>query len=123
MNWGTRQFCICVAAAALLSAVTHARAAPRDQMKACSSEEASADQRIENCTAIIDQQAAKPGTKKKNNADTGNDVSGKDKAAAYFSRGKAYRAKNDSDRAIRDFDEAIKLNSTYAEAYFSRGLA
>src|SRR5882762_192269 len=109
MNWGARQFCICVATAALLSAAQNAFAATREQMKACSNEEASADLRIENCTAIIDQ-PAKPNTKKKNNADAGNDVSSKDKAAVYFSRGKAYRAKSDGDRAIRDFDEAIKLN-------------
>src|SRR3981081_1954224 len=101
MNWGARQFCICVATAALLSAAQNAFAATREQIRAGASEDASAHVRIEVCRAIIDQQPAKPGNKKKQNADTNSYVSSKDKAAAYFSRGKAYRAKNEGDRAIR----------------------
>src|SRR5262249_22618864 len=42
---------------------------------------------------------------------------------AYTVRGKAYRGKGDSERAIQDFDEAIKINGKDYEALMNRGLA
>ena len=42
---------------------------------------------------------------------------------AYHSRGVAYFDKGDFDRAIADYDKAIKLEPDFAEAYFSRGIA
>ena len=45
------------------------------------------------------------------------------KAFELFSSGKAYLAKDDLDRAIADFDEAIRLNPQYSVAFFNRALA
>ncbi len=44
-------------------------------------------------------------------------------AESYNNRGIAYADQGDYDRAIRDYDEAIHLNSSYAHAYYNRGLA
>src|SRR5215470_9783792 len=44
-------------------------------------------------------------------------------ALAYINSGNAYRTKNDLDRAIADYDEAIRLDPTYAVAYNGRGVA
>ena len=113
MIWGTQRFFVCaVATASLLSTAPHAFAGP--QLKTCTSDENSADVRIETCTAVIDYQTPKQ-EKKKRKGDADTEVSSKDKAVAYFSRGKAYRAKNNSDQALRDFDEAIKLNTGNAD--------
>ena len=42
---------------------------------------------------------------------------------AYMYRGIAYLKQGDADKAIADFDKAIELRPTLAEAYHSRGLA
>src|SRR5262245_53526331 len=44
-------------------------------------------------------------------------------AAAYDSRGTAYRLKGDLDLAIADYTKVIELDPTRAAAYNSRGLA
>ena len=106
MSWGAQRSFTCTATAVtLLLTALHAFAGP--QLKTCTVDENSAEVRIESCTAVIDYQAPKQ-EKKKRKGDADTEVSSKDKAAAYFSRGKAYRAKNNSDQALRDFDEAIK---------------
>jgi tetratricopeptide (TPR) repeat protein len=65
---------------------------------------AAGDERIAACTRVI---AAGQG----------------DLSWAYYNRGLAYRAKGDNDRAIGDFDAAIRLDPKYAVAYSNRGYA
>jgi tetratricopeptide (TPR) repeat protein len=43
-------------------------------------------------------------------------------AEAFNNRGRAYGSKGQPDRAIADFDDAIRLNPNYAEAFNNRGL-
>jgi hypothetical protein len=40
---------------------------------------------------------------------------------AYNNRGNYYEKKNEYEKAIADFNEALKLNNTYALSYFNRG--
>src|ERR1700690_1357665 len=78
----------------------------REQIRLCNGKNgASADLRIEACTAVI---AAN--TKKISKPD------------AYLVRAAAYRDKGDKERAIADFGEAIKLKSKGTEAYYGRGM-
>jgi tetratricopeptide (TPR) repeat protein len=42
-------------------------------------------------------------------------------ASAYSRRGLAFRNKGELERAIRDFDEAIRLTPSIAEDYHNRG--
>ncbi len=66
-----------------------------------------ADERISACTKIIDR-----GREKTNN-----------RASAYNSRGIAYFSKGENDRAIRDFDEAIRLTPKSPVVLYNRGFA
>src|SRR5439155_1493870 len=43
-------------------------------------------------------------------------------AAVFNNRGLAYKAKGDNDRAIQDYDQAIRLNPSFAEAFSNRGI-
>ena len=73
----------------------------------CEGEDAvSVDQRIDGCSAVI--KAAR---------DRGDKL-----AEAFNNRGVAYDRKGDYDRAIADYDQAIKLKPS-AELYFNRGNA
>ena len=48
---------------------------------------------------------------------------GQDLAMVYYARGRSYRLMGDNDRAIADYNESIKLNSSYAPAFLGRGNA
>src|SRR5437868_15303919 len=109
MGWGTKPFISGVTAALLAAAPAFAApAAPTaNEVRLCTvKQDESPDVRVANCTAVIERSRVK-----------------KQKSDAYAERGKAYRAKGDTDGAIIDFDEAIKLDSKNSEAYFNRGLA
>jgi tetratricopeptide (TPR) repeat protein len=45
----------------------------------------------------------------------------RDLAALYGNRGVEYGDKGDLDRALEDFDRAIKVDAKYARAYYNRG--
>src|SRR5580693_1748094 len=44
-------------------------------------------------------------------------------AVAFYNRGTAYANKGQADRAIEDYDQAIRLNPNFAEAFNNRGAA
>jgi tetratricopeptide (TPR) repeat protein len=74
----------------------------------CESEDAvTVDQRIDGCSAVI--RAARDKSDKL--------------AEAFNNRGVGYRLKGDYDRAIADYNQAIKLNAKFASAYNNRGVA
>jgi tetratricopeptide (TPR) repeat protein len=73
----------------------------------CSSDRADRDSTIEACTALL--QSAK--------------LNSADRADAFVSRGDTYAAKGQYDRAIQDYDEAIRLVPDDAAAFDNRGIA
>src|SRR5262252_6072131 len=73
----------------------------------CEGEDAvTVDQRIDGCSAVI--KAAR---------DKGDKL-----AEAFNNRGVGYRLKGNYDRAIADYNQAIKLNAKFAIAYNNRGV-
>jgi lipoprotein NlpI len=50
-------------------------------------------------------------------------LSGKSLAFAFYKRGNAYYGKGDHDRAILDYDQAIRLNPSHANSHSNRGAA
>lgn len=67
---------------------------------------AAPEARIEGCSALIQMAHNAPAL-----------------PIAYNNRGNAYIARGDYDRAIRDFDQSIRLNQTYSKPYNNRGVA
>jgi tetratricopeptide (TPR) repeat protein len=67
----------------------------------------SVDQRLVGCTALIESGQA----------------SAQDRAAGYSNRCSAYSDKSDSNRAVADCNEAIRLDPKLANAYLNRGKA
>src|SRR5947208_1713986 len=82
-----------------------AKATPRD-IVACAQDRV-ADLTIAGCTRIIEDARQKP----------------KARGVAFYNRGNAYVLKGDHDKAIADFDEALKLEPKNASIYNNRGNA
>jgi tetratricopeptide (TPR) repeat protein len=92
----------------VLAGVTAASAQTSQERQWCDGlEQATIDQRIEGCSAVI-----KAGREK-----------GDKLAEALDNRGIAYRLKGDYDHAIQDYNHAIMLNGKFAGAYNNRGVA
>ena len=89
--------------------VTSGAAAPAtsldDAWKACNAPQLSSAARIANCTTIIESDRAKPVAL----------------AQALTARGFGYVSQKDFDRALADFDAAIRSNPKLAVAYYYRG--
>jgi tetratricopeptide (TPR) repeat protein len=81
-----------------------ASGARRDAYLGCDSDDA--DRNIAGCTQIIDDAGEKPVVR----------------GAAYVARGLAWQKKGDDDRALADFNGAIRVNPKDALAYNDRGL-
>jgi tetratricopeptide (TPR) repeat protein len=95
-----------VAGLALLSPAAHAQPSP--EWQSCTgSPGVDWDQQIRSCSSLIESGRETPPRL----------------AAAYDSRGIAYASKGDYDRAIADFNEAIRLDPKSANAYSNRGNA
>jgi len=88
---------------------TPADAQTQQQIDWCENKEYaySPDMQLNGCTALIQSRR----------------WSGKDLALIFNNRGNAYNDKNDYDRAIADFSEAIRLDPKYAFPYDGRGKA
>ena len=87
---------------------TVAHAQTNQQLKWCDGKDgATPDLTISGCTAAI--QSGK--------------YVGTNLAVAFSNRGLAYNNKGQHDRAIQDYDQAIKLNPNYAKAFSNRGNA
>jgi tetratricopeptide (TPR) repeat protein len=78
-----------------------------ESLAGCASDRADRDSTVEACTALL--QSGK--------------LSSADRADAFLGRGYAYAAKGQYDRAIQDYDEAIKLVPDDAAAFNNRGVA
>jgi lipoprotein NlpI len=82
-----------------------AKATPRD-IVACAQDRVQ-DLAIAGCTRIIEDAKQKP----------------KARGVAFYNRGNAYVLKGDHDKAVADFDEALKLEPKNASIYNNRGNA
>jgi tetratricopeptide (TPR) repeat protein len=90
--------------AALLSAGP-AQAQSQNLFWCAGKDSASDDQQISGCTVLLREGGYPRETQ----------------AAQFYNRGQAYGRKGQSDRAIEDFTQAIRLKPNYASAYVSRG--
>ena len=92
-------------AAVFFAALVHAPLPAHAQYAECTAAGKTADERIKTCTIAI---AAETGTRA---------------ALAYNFRGVAWHDKYDLDRAIADFDQAVRLNPNSSSAVNNRGIA
>ena len=92
---------------AALYATTSLAQTVQERRQCEGNEDATPAQRIAACSAVI-----------KGGKDKGEKL-----AESYDHRGAAYRGQGDLNAAIKDYDQAIKLNSKFAQAYNNRGVA
>jgi tetratricopeptide (TPR) repeat protein len=101
-------FVIAVVAKVLLEFLRPASGQDQQQIDWCNGKnQATFDMQIMGCTAII--QSGK--------------YTDRQLAIVFDRRGSAYVWKDDYDRAIEDFDRAIRLDPTYASGFLDRGMA
>ena len=74
--------------------------------KICTQSTGDLDRDIEYCTRAIQS----------------GELSDEDLVITFYTRGVAYYYKGEYDPALRDFDQAIKLNPDFAQAFDNRGL-
>ena len=84
---------------------TGVRAANDADWKVCAGQDG--DQAIAACTRIADDKA---------------EIT-EHRAIAFYNRGVSYGAKGEHDRAIADYDQAIKLKPDYPDAFVHRGIS
>jgi len=99
--WGRIPICLLLAAAAPAEAQTY-----RQLSQWCFGQATDAET-IKGCDAVI--RWARESTR--------------DAAAAFYNRGHAYRNQGELERAIEDYDQALTLRPTFADAWSDRGIA
>src|ERR1044072_8063608 len=82
-----------------------AAAAPADDWSVCKDENAAADAAVEACTRII----------------KGGKAKGADLAITYYNPAISHRQKDDTDSALADYNESIRINPKYPKAFNNRG--
>jgi lipoprotein NlpI len=97
-----------LAAAALLLAAGAARAQQSvDDVERCANLSSSPDLAIQHCTRAIESRR----------------YSGEELSKLHYNRGIEWAAKGELDRAIADYDTAIRINPRNSDAFFNRGSA
>ena len=91
--------------ASMLAGVVHAQV--NTDLEQCRTISNNPDLAIKHCTAAIDSGKLSP----------------RDRAQAHLNRGVEWFNKNDYDRAIADYDAALRIDPKLADAYHGRGSA
>lgn len=94
-------------AVVLMGAAAAAQGQATADAERCASIADNADLAIQHCTRAIDSRQ----------------FSGEPLARLHFNRGTKWAAKSDFNRAIADYDAAIKLQPRFVDAYYNRGNA
>jgi tetratricopeptide (TPR) repeat protein len=102
--WHERLFPINLVALGMLAAAPGTASAQSPDMQICQKEDA---QSLAACQSIMDSETVSP----------------KDRAEAFVNRGNILDNKGDHDRAIADYDEAIRLSPNFAVAYSARSVS